>query len=199
MNVSVSALSAFLMTTFVCGKNIGGGRGLWNKRHTHNATPVCYRGTVRQGLHNPSCRSVATDKGDVLRPLLIHHSGKGRYYTCCLHIIALGWEPHTFGNTHDRVHTQTKQAQTARCTDRPTQIRQIYTHILTAKSQIGTRAPRRTLCDTLPHWVKTDEGAGKWNLTQQFKTQHCSTASVGRTKRPYFSKLPQYRAEGASK
>lgn len=100
--MSVSALSAFLMTTFVCGKYIGGGG--WcceiNSIHTHNAKPVYYGVSVRQGIHNPSCRSVATDKGDVLRPLLIHHSGKGRYYTCCLHIIALGWKPHTHLKTH---------------------------------------------------------------------------------------------------
>lgn len=74
MNVSVSALSAFLMTTFVCGKHIeGGGCCGINGIHTYNTTPVYYGRNVRQGIHKPSCRSVAADKGDVLRPLLTQH------------------------------------------------------------------------------------------------------------------------------
>ena len=143
MNVSVSALSAFLMTTFVCGKYIRGRLGegvLWDKRqththtHRHNATPVYHGGSVRQGIHSPSCRSVATDKGDVLRPLLIQHSGKGLQILYLLsphNSSGLGaTHTHTFGYTHDRVHkhTRTKQAQATRFTGGPTQ--QIYTHIL---------------------------------------------------------------------
>ncbi len=111
MNVSVSALSAFLMTTFVCGKYTWGEGGVtWQKhthtniKHTHNATPVYHGGSVRQGIHSPSCRSVATDKGDVLRPLLIQHSGTG------LQILYL-LSPHNSSglgatNTHLDTHTQ---------------------------------------------------------------------------------------------
>ncbi len=74
-----------------------------------------------------------------------------RYYTCCLHIIALGWEPqthiwiHTHNRVHINIHTETKQADETQFTDRPTQIQQIYTHILTAKSQMRTRHTD-TLC-----------------------------------------------------
>lgn len=137
--MSVLALSAFLMTTFVCGKYIrgGGGAGVWDKQHTHththNATPVYHGGSVRQGIHSPSCRSVATDKGDVLRPLLIQHSSKGLQilYLLSPHnssgLGATHTRTHTHLDTHTRqgvrthTHTQTKQAQT-RLTGRPTQI-----------------------------------------------------------------------------
>lgn len=99
MNVSVSALSAFLMTTFVCGKYTRGG----GDTHTHSATPVYHGGSVRPGIHSPSCRSVAIDKGDVLRPLLIQHSGKG------LQILYL-LSPHNssgLGATHTHLDTHT--------------------------------------------------------------------------------------------
>lgn len=157
MNVSVLALSAFLMTTFVCGKYMGGGGWLWDKRHTHIMPHLWIMEGVRQGIHSPSCRSVATDKGDVLRPLLIRHSGKGLQilYLLSPHNSSGLGATHSHLDTHKtgvHIHTQTEQAQTAWYTDRPTQIQtRKFIHISLLLNHKHTH--RRTLCDTSAHWV----------------------------------------------
>lgn len=67
------------------------------------------KGTARLGIHSPSCRSVATDKGDVLRPLLIRRSGKG------LQILYLLSPHNSSGLEATNTHTHTLDTHTAGC------------------------------------------------------------------------------------
>lgn len=132
---------------------------MWDKRHTHthNATPVYHGGSVRQGVHSPSCRSVATDKGDVLRPLLIQHSGKGLQilYLLSPHNSSGLGATHTHIRIHTRqgAHTHANQTSTNNTVHRqgPHKFGEENTHTLTAKSQTCARARGHTLCDTSPH------------------------------------------------
>lgn len=80
---------------------------------------------MRKGIHSPSCRSVATDKGDVLRPLLIQRSGKGLQILYLLsphNSSGLGaTHTHIYLHTQQGAHAQTKQAQITLLRDRPAQ------------------------------------------------------------------------------
>lgn len=189
MNVSVSALSAFLMTTFVCGKHIGGGGCCWiNGIHTYNATPVYYGGSVRQGIHKLSCSSVATDKGDVLRPLLIQHSSKG------LRILYL-LSPHNrsgLGATHTWQSAHTHANKTGR-KQRSTQTSQHefskHIHIFSLLNHKHAHRHTDTIC-VIPRLTELKQMKELVNEIW-LNSLKCSTASISRTKRQYFSKLPQ--------
>lgn len=140
--------------------------------------------SVRQGIHSPSCRSVATDKGDVLRPLLIQHSGKGLQI---LHLLSphnssgLG-APHTYTwieYTHNRVyiHTHTKQAQTTKYADRPTQI-QTYKliRIISPVNHKQTHGRTDTLC-MIPRLAKLKQMKELVNEIW-LNSLKCSTAAL---------------------
>ena len=72
-----------------------------------------------------------------------------RYYTCCLHIIALGWEPHThtFRYTHDRVHIHKQNKHKQHGSQAGPHKFSKFIHIfLAAKSQAHTCGRTDTPC-----------------------------------------------------
>lgn len=163
---------------------------LWNKRHTHTHTyitaPMYHGESVRQGIHSPSCRSVATDKGDVLRPLLIQHSGKGLQI---LHLLSphnssgLGaphtytWIKYTQKHTAGCTYTQTKQPQTTKYADKPTQI-QTYKliRIISPLNHKQTHGRTDTLC-MIPRLAKLKQMKELVNEIW-LNSLKCSTAAL---------------------
>ena len=133
-----------------------------------------------------------------------------RYYTCCLHIIALGWEPHTQAriHTHDRVHTPThthKQNKSikkeSQHTGRPhTKFRHAeFVHIFSPLNHKHThrRTQTHSVIARLAELKQMKELVNEIWLNS-LKMQHCSAASISRTKRQYFSKLPQEQPAAAA-
>ena len=118
------------MTTFVCGKYIQGEDwGINLHTHTHSHTHAHTHTNTHTHTHThshtdpPVCgREYSFPAAGVGLQIKVTSAGHYlsraaamvcRYYTCCLHIIALGWShaqdshTHTTGRTQPRTNTHT--------------------------------------------------------------------------------------------